>query len=41
MFGLTEYSKLGEDLGYKESVRLGVSKWTTEDIIEGIMHSCI
>ena len=40
MFGLTESYKLGEELGFKEYVWLGVSEWTIEGIIEGTMLGC-
>ena len=41
MFGLTESSKLGEELVCKEGVWRGVSEWTIEGKIEGTLLGCI
>ena len=41
IIGLTEYSKLGEELGYKEGVWLRVTKWNIEGIIKGTMLGCV
>ena len=40
IFGLTESSKLGEELGCKEGVWLGLYEWNIEVIIEGAMIGC-
>ena len=40
MFGITESSKLGKEICFKEDVWLGVSAWNIEGIIEGTMIEC-
>ena len=35
MLCLTDYSKLGEELGFKEGASFGVPEWSTDGIIEG------
>ena len=40
IFGLTESPKLGEDIGCKEGVSLGLFEWNIERIIEGTMIGC-
>ena len=40
IFGITESSKLGEEICFKEDVWLGVSEWNIKGIIEGTMIEC-
>ena len=41
MIGVTNYSKLGEDLGGKEDASLAVFLWLIGDITEGTMLGTI
>ena len=35
MLCLTDYSKLGEEIGFKEGAPFGVTEWSTDGRIEG------